>query len=293
MKNIIKVFGLIGLALIIIVSCQKNDKINNDNFGILRISITDDPFPLEFIEEANVVITKVEIREKDDHDGYGNEEDNGYPFMTLMEGDLEFNLLELRNGVTAELLEMDIPVGDYDLIRLYVGETSIVVDNEEYKVKVPSGPQTGIKIFIEPAISVTGGLTSELLLDFSLEKSFILQGNMHTPAGIKGFIFKPVIRAVNNSTAGTVEGVVTDTASVALKDAYVWIEAADTVFASAYTDTTGFYAITGIPEGTHPMFATKENYDTVMYSDVEIKAANLTVQDFILTPQEEEEDDGE
>ncbi|MBS0011753.1 MAG: DUF4382 domain-containing protein [Bacteroidales bacterium] len=286
MKNTLKLIGLFGLTLLFVVSCQKNDR-TLDNYGTLRISITDDPFPIEYIEEANVVITKVEIRKKDNHDGYGNGEDNGYPFMTLLEDTLEFNLLELRNGITAELLEMDIPVGEYDLLRLYVDEASIVIqDHGTYDLKVPSGAQTGIKIFIEPAIMVEGGLTADLLLDFNLEKSFVLKGNMHSPAGINGFNFKPVIRAVNNSTAGMVKGVVSDTASVAIDNASVWIMA-DTTIATAYTDTTGYYALPGIPEGTYSLYATKENYDTVMYDNVIVKAANLTVKDFVLTPKDE------
>ena len=288
-KHMIKFTALIALALVFIVGCQKNDRTFDDNYGTLRISITDDPFPVEYIEEANVVITKVEIREKDDHDGYGHEEDNGYPFMTLLEDTLEFNLLELRNGVTAELLEMEIPAGEYDLLRLYVYEAGIVVkDHGTYDLKVPSGAQTGIKIFIKPAILVEGGLTADLLLDFNLDKSFILKGNMHSPAGINGFNFKPVIRAVNNSTAGSVQGTVSDTASVVLENASVWIMA-DTTIATAYTDSTGFYALPGIPEGTYYLFATKENYDTVMYDNVMVRAANLTVRDFILTPEEEDE----
>ncbi|MBN1388919.1 MAG: DUF4382 domain-containing protein [Bacteroidales bacterium] len=280
-KGKIKLPGLIIIALIIMVSCQENER-TDDKFGILRISITDDPFPIEYIEEANITITKVEIRTTDDS--------NGYPFITLLEETREFDLLELRNGVVAELLEMEIPVGDYDLLRLYVDEASIVVDNngtlEDYKVKVPSGEQTGIKIFIEPPLSVQGGLTSELLLDFSLEKSFVIQGNMNTPAGIKGFIFKPVIRAVNNSFAGTVQGVVSEKETEELiENASLGIIAEDDTLATAFSDENGFYAMTGITEGSYLIYAFKENYDTV-HANIEVKAANLTIQDFILTPKE-------
>ena len=125
--------------------------------GKLVINLTDDPFPIEFIEEAKVTITQVEIRKGDDS--------NGYPFIILLEDTLEFNLLELRNGVTAELLETEIPAGKYDLIRLYVQQASIKIKEwENYDLKVPSGSQTGIKIFIDPAVRVEGGLTAELLL---------------------------------------------------------------------------------------------------------------------------------
>jgi len=88
---------------------------------------------------------------------------------------------------------------------------------------------------------------------------------------------------VNNSTAGTVQGIASDTTAVALKDASVWTMA-DTTVSTAYTDTTGFYALPGIPEGTYSLHATKENYDTVMYDNVVVKAANLTARDFVPTP---------
>ncbi len=267
-------FALIGLVLAYLVSCNKNDI--SEGYGTLKLSITDAPFPVEFIEEATVTITKIEIRNMD--------ESEEYPFITVFEDTVEINLIELRNGVQAELSEVEIPAGNYDLIRLYVDEATISVkDYSTYNLKVPSGAQTGIKVFIDPHIRVAGGLT-EILLDFNLDKSFILKGNINTPAGIKGFNFKPVIRAVNNSTAGTVQGVVSDTSDVLLANAEVWVEA-DTVVATAYSDTTGFYAILGIPEGFYSIYATKENYDTVMYSDVEIVAANSTIKDFKLSPK--------
>ncbi len=277
-KKIINLFILIGLIMGFVLSCEEDYSLN-DGYGILRISIFDDPFPIDLIESANVTITKVEIRNKDDRDDY--------PFITLLEDTLEFNLVELRNGITAKLVEAEVPVGVYDLLRLNVSGSSIEVkDFATYDMKMPSGEETGIKIYIDHGITVEGGTTSDLLLDFNLEKSFVLKGNINTPAGIRGFNFKPVIRAVNNSWAGTVQGIVSDTALVAIKDASVWLEAADTVLATAYSDEKGFYALPGIPVGSYAIFATTEKYDTVT-SNIEVKAANLTIQDFVLTPREE------
>ena len=263
------------MVLINFVSCKK-DAID-DGFGTLKVSITDDPFPFEFIEEANITITKVEIRKKDSNDGN--------PFITIFEDTIEYNLLELRNGIMADLPGLEVPVGSYDLIRIYVDNASISIkDFSTYDLKVPSGSQTGIKVFIDPDLRIEGGLTTELLLDFNLDKSFVLKGSTDTPAGIKGFNFKPVIRAVNISTAGTVKGFVSDTASLILPNAQVWIMQ-DTTIATAYTDSTGFYAMPGILEGFYSLYSTKENYDTVMFSDVEVVAANFTLKDFELTPK--------
>ena len=273
-RNILLTLGLIAVVLIGFNSCSKRDL--STGTGTLKVSVTDAPFPIASIDEASVTISKVEVRQKD-HEG-------GSPFITLLEDTLSLNLLNLRNGITSELVEMDIPAGSYDLIRLYVDNASITVNGVTFNLKVPSGAQTGIKVFIDPAIQVEGGLTSDLLLDFNLRRSFVLKGNMNMPAGIKGFNFKPVIRAVNQSTTGTVQGTVSDTSAVMLENAEVWISA-DTTIATAYTDSVGFYALPGIPAGTYTLYATMENYDTVMKSDVEVSPANKTVVDFELTPQ--------
>jgi hypothetical protein len=245
----------------------------NDQTGRIVVKITDAPFPINLIDEANVTITRVEIRNTSDT--------IGYPFLSIFEDTVEFNLLELRNGVTAELLDTEIPSGEYDLIRIYVEEASIAVkDHDVYSVKVPSGSSTGIKVFIKPSLRIAGGLT-EVLLDFNLDRSFVLKGNMDSPAGIKGFNFKPVIRAVNSATTGTVEGIVMDVDSVLIQDAVVWI-AKDTIVTTSYTDGEGYYAMTGIPAGIYSLSAVKEGFDTLTFEGVDIIEGNLTTQDFIL-----------
>ena len=271
--------ALLGVTLLFFGGCQEFIYNPTGETGRLVLKVTDAPFPIDLIEEASVTITRVEIRSKNDT--------MGYPFLTVFEGNREFNLLELRNGITGELANVEIPAGEYDLVRLYVDHASITVKEQDtYSVKVPSGQETGIKIFIEPGLTVMGGLTSEVLLDFNLEKSFVLQGNMNTPAGIKGFIFKPVIRAVNTTRAGVVQGVVMDADSAMLENVSVWIET-DTVVSSAFTDAEGYYAMPGIPAGTYSMSAVKEGFDTVTVPEVMIVAGNLTNQDFILEPASE------
>lgn len=272
-----KVLFTVFAALLMIFSTGCNKSYNSNETGQLVIKVTDAPFPVDNIESATVTITKVEIRKAGDGVPDGN------PFIVLLEDTISFNLLELRNGVLEELLNMEIPEGKYNLLRLYVEEASLKIkDGETYKVKVPSGQQTGIKIFVRPEFSVTGGLTSELLLDFDLARSFQMIGSFNNPRGINGFIFKPVIRAVNYSTAGRIEGIVTDTSDVKIKNAQVWVKQ-DSVITESYTDTLGFYAFIGMPAGTYSVFATKESYDTVSYSDIKVVEGNRTICDFVLT----------
>ena len=276
MKSIAKLL-ISSLAIIVIIlfsGCSKS--INEDGIGRLLIKVTDAPFPIDNIESATVTITKVELRKAGDCIPDGN------PFIVVSENPMDFNLLELRNGVTADLADIEIPAGTYNLVRLYVDQASLVLkDGGSFDVKVPSGKQTGIKIFVRPEVTVAGGLTSELLIDFDLSRSFIMRGNPDKPSGINGFIFKPVLRAVNNSTAGRIEGTVTDTVNLKIADAEIWVEK-DSVIATSYTDDTGRYAIIGIPAGTYSVYTTKENYDTVCYTGVKVIEGNRTIQDFVL-----------
>lgn len=270
MKKILLTF----LAAAFIMSgCTKTT--DEQGTGKLIVKLTDDPFNISYVESATVTITKIEVRKARQPDGN--------PFIVVSEDTLTMDLLALRNGITKDLPAIDLPQGSYDLIRLYVDNAGLKIKDQplEYNVKVPSGHQTGIKIFISPALNVEGGLTSELLLDFDLARSFVMRGNLTHAAGVNGFIFKPCIRATNNSTAGRIEGLVTDTLNAKIKEAKLWVKK-DTVIATAYSDTLGHYAFIGVPAGSYSVYATKENYDTVSYSNVNVIAGNRTIKDFVL-----------
>jgi len=270
------------IALIIIVATSlfacNNDDSTNGTKGKLSIQLTDAPFPTDIVEKANVTINKIEVRKKGETDG----EDK---FIILSEEEKTFNLLDLTNGVTASLVDLEIEVGTYDLIRLYVSTASIKIKNieQEFELKIPSGAQTGIKIFVDPSIEVKGGLTSELLLDFVVSKSFILQGNTNSPAGIKGFSFKPVIKASNLSTTGRLTGNVYDAADAAIEGAQVSIIAADTVYTTSFTDENGEYALLGVDAGTYKVTYEKAGFELVTEEEVEITAANATEKNIQLT----------
>jgi hypothetical protein len=276
MKNTLLLAGFV--LLLMTIGCEKNS--DNQETGKLSIKLTDAPFPIKIIEEANVTINKIEIREK------GDGTDDGSTYSILSEVEQSFNLLDLTNGVTVSLAELDIPVGKYDLIRLYVSSTSIKLTNGwDFDLTIPSGSQSGIKIFIDPELEVVGGLSSELLLDFNVYKSFAAQGNTDTPSGIHGFHFKPVIRVSNTSTAGRITGSVIDSLSAVAPNVLLSVIDADTILSSTFSDTiTGYYALIGLPEGTYDLKVEKEGYDTDTIIGIDVIAGNNTVKDIQLLP---------
>ena len=271
------IIAVLAIVIAAFTACQdeyvnEHEELITEKSGNLIIRLSDAPFPTDLVAEANVTINKIDIRKTN--------EDDGYPFITLSEEEQTFNLLELTNGVTAILADTAIDSGSYNLIRLYVSEASVkLTDSTVFDLKIPSGAQTGIKVSINPAVTIGDESTPEVLLDFDVSKSFVVQGNPNTPAGIKGFIFKPVVKSSTLSTSGTLEGTVTDTFDVAINGAQVSIIAADTVYKTSFTGENGGYAILGIDPGTYKVEFAKEGYNDTIVDNVAIAAAVATLLD--------------
>lgn len=279
-------FVLSMTLLSLLIGCGDSSSSSSSSQGNLSIQMTDAPFPSDLVSEANVTIDKIEIRQSNNSDGN--------PFVTLSDQNHSFNLLKLTNGVTESLVNMKIDQGSYDLVRLHVSEASVVLsDGTTFDLTVPSGAQTGIKIFIDPAIDVVGGLSAELLLDFDVSQSFVVQGNPDTPAGINGFIFTPTIKASNISTSGRLTGKITDYDSgerVEGATVSVYNHDSGTLYVSTFSDdsditpdNSGEYTVLGLPEGIYDIVVEYEGYSPERIDGVTITKGNVTTQDAQLT----------
>ncbi|PWL38437.1 hypothetical protein DKG77_09225 [Flagellimonas aquimarina] len=287
------ILNLLFVFTLFIIGCTGDTNNENEGLGRLTVQLTDAPFPSDFVAEANVTIFKVDARNKDNEDMDENSSDdtdmddeNDSPFITLMEEEITVNLLDLTNGNMELLADLEVPVGTYDLIRVYAKGINVVLDDgRTFDLKVPSGEQTGIKVFIKPSIAVIGGLSSDLLLDFDVSRSFIVKGNTKTPDGINGFNFKPVIKVSNLSTSGTLSGSATtleEEMQVALEGAQISVIVADTLNTTGFSDADGNYTILGLEAGAYKVFAELEGYVASDSVEVQINTANKTIQDFVL-----------
>lgn len=242
--------------------------------GRLSVKITDDPFNISSVKSAEVTISKIEIRKAGANEGD--------PFIDLPINPVTIDIFKLRNGITQELVNLAVPQGDYDLVRLFVDEANLTLKDPEetFNMKVPSGEQTGIKVFINPVIHVEGGISAELLLDFDLSKSFVMRGhNAHN-----GFIFKPCIKATNSSTEGRIEGFVKDDSQdkVGIEDATVSLQKDAEEPVTTLTDASGHYAFIGVLAGTYSVSAEMQNYVASSVESVVVVPGNKVTQDFVL-----------
>jgi hypothetical protein len=279
------------LALFIFSSCSEDLNKESDT-GRLTVQLTDAPFPYDLISEANITIFKIEARlqegsmEEEDPE----EQEGEKSFIVLSEEEREVNLIELVNGLTETIVDIDVPVGSYDLIRIYIkGVNVVLTDGTKFDLKVPSGEQTGIKVFIDPSILVSGEVSADLLLDFDVSRSFIPKGSSKDVSGIIGFNFKPVIKASNLTTAGTLSGLVStieDEESIGLEGATVTVFETGTLnpIMTAPTDDNGNYTIMGLIAGSYDVMVELEGYETQTAEEITIVAGNKIIQDFDLVP---------
>ena len=274
---------LLAGILIFVTACNENDDSAKAGKGTVVIKLTDAPFPVSLVDQALVTIDKIEIRSTVEVENAEGEIENVTLYTVLFEGEKVVDLLDLQNGITTDLISMDIDAGSYDLIRMHVTSSEVILkDGTSFDLKIPSGSASGLKIKITPELVVESGVESEVLLDFDVSKSFMVQGNMNTPAGIKGFMFKPVIRAMCQKYSGVIEGKVFENVTTPVAEAHVQIIVADTVYSSALTDATGSYSLIGLPAGSYKMVCEKEAYTPVLVDLVTVKARETTVQDFLL-----------
>lgn len=276
MKSAINQIIFILLAGSILLSCTED----NDGSGTLNVRMTDAPYPTDQIAEANITVTKIEIRQSG-----GNGEEK---FTTILDSEVSANLLDLTNGVTANIASVEVPVGSYDLVRVYISEASVVLNDDAettFNLKIPSGAQSGIKVFINPDIEVVGGLSAELLLDVDVSQSFVPLGS---PLAINGFNFKPVIKASNKSFAGRVIGTVTtivDETVTPISGAQVSIFAADTLNTTSFTNAEGKFEVPGLIAGLYDITVEAEGFTPETETDIEVVVANATTANFELTQE--------
>jgi hypothetical protein len=166
--------------------------------------------PVDYIAAASVDIGAVELVSAD-----------GAHVQLAEDGTDGFvNLLDFQGSATKPIAEAEIDPGSFVQLRLIVDAARVTLKDgytfrdgsTEKDLKIPSGMQTGIKLNLKDAadggpLAIVPGETV-IVLDFNVEKSFVLLGNFETPAGVHGVNFKPTIQVTGQNVAASVSGTV-------------------------------------------------------------------------------------
>jgi hypothetical protein len=107
-------------------------------------------------------------------------------------------------------------------------------------------------------------------------------GNHKAKGGILGFIFNPMIRAVNQHHAGSIYGRVMEDKNTPVAGALITVMSGDKTVSTAVTGEKGLYKVIGLPVGTYQVSASKEGYTTKTSGDIRIYLRRDFRQDFTL-----------
>lgn len=219
------------------------------------------------------------------------------PPIQLSDDGGTWNLLELQNGVMAELASADIDAPARLLqLRLHVVSAEVTLaspyefadGSTTQELSVPSGAQSGIKINLRDAdgnedgagVDLVPGETILAVVDMDVERNFVVNGSPEDPGGINGVLFTPLLRATLEDVAGSISGTVTYVTATpdaeeerARIDAVldqatseVEVEEMETLDAATIALEDGTYTVYFLSPGTYDVTATA-TIDAVEYSD--------------------------
>jgi len=174
--------------------------------GRIAVRLTDAPFPLDQVQSIDMHIVRVEAKlqatsEEDAEEDVDDGDASSDGWIVLATPNASFDLMDLQNGVNVLLGETTVAAGSYQSIRLILdtGKSSVTLKDgmilsgtSSPSIVFPSAGKSGIKVLFTTPIEVDEGQTTEVLLDFDAEESFIVRGNTILQNGL---LFKPVIKA--------------------------------------------------------------------------------------------------
>lgn len=207
MKHRNAFFGALALAAVAGWACS-GDSVNGPSSGQGRVNVRmkDAPFPSDSVSAVMVFVSRVEMRkttaDSAQSDSFtGQAEAQAHGWVTVASPNRAYNLLELRNGVFAELGATNADTGRYEGLRLVIdpSRSNVQMKNgmtltgsSSPNVSFPSGSSSGLKVILAGGLNVESGETTTVMIDFDLDNSFVLRGSSITQLGL---IFKPVIQA--------------------------------------------------------------------------------------------------
>jgi hypothetical protein len=193
------------LALGALVACSDSESLGPGQ-GRIAVRMTDAPFPLDDVASIDIFVVRVEAKtqvttEEDVAGDVEADEAESDGWIVLATPNEKFDLMDLRNGVTVFLGDAVVPEGNYQSFRLIIDtdqssvtlkDGTVLTANSTPSIKFPSAGKSGIKVILTDAVDVQEGATTDVLLDFDAEESFVLRGNTIMQNGL---LFKPVIKA--------------------------------------------------------------------------------------------------
>lgn len=251
----IKLISVILTSLILFIyACD-----NNDGTAKFNLRLTDAPADYDSVF---IDIQSVEVH-------FQTEDDGGWMTLDGINAGV-YDLLQLNNGLDSLLVSTDLPAGTISQIRLVLGEnSSVIIDGESFVLTTPSAYTSGLKLNVHAQLEA--GLTYNMWIDFDAARSIVSTGSGK-------YNLKPVIRTYTEAASGAIKGVVLPIEA----KPYVFLVAdGDTI--GSIADSTGFFMLSGVPEGTHNVeFEPAGSFTGKTVNDVVVELGFVTEMDTVI-----------
>ncbi len=273
MRKMIKKLIVPLFAILVLVSCEKDDTTIPAGEGKVTVTLTDAPFPFEFVTQANIGVAKVEVKTA-----------NG-EFVTLFDGSTSYNMVNLTNGATAEVKTTNIKAGTYVEARVTLNDASVELSNGT-KFNLNSAATGTTTITIEPELVVEEGSASEVLFDLDVDNSFkfgpigggYFSDWISTISSITNCDFDADFRVCDLDRTGKITGKVTVGGNTE-ENAQVYVSV-DGHKIYTHTKTDGTFTFIGIAPGTYTVYVNTEDGKTAQAGSIVVSekgTANCTV----------------
>lgn len=251
-----KILAIFTLSILIFYACKKNDlnvtSNNNDVSTIpVKVYISDGPIRLDTVNlDIKVVELKIDTskaHKMDDHfgdkdkDSLNNgkhKDDFGY-WDTLSFTPAVYNIAALRNGIEQSVASGNIANGAIRKLRITLGTNNTIVQNGvTYPLTIASNYIYASFNNAHKQKDSVHAATTALRIDFDLFRGIALVNGK--------YVFTPYLKPFNDSTFGTLTGVVTP---ANIRPLITVFNSTDTLY--GLTEKPGFYKMRGIKPGTY------------------------------------------
>lgn len=238
--------------------------------GTLRVALTDAPSC--GFDEVNVTVQKVRVHQS----STAAESDAGWSEVVLNPA-RRVNLLDLTNGVLAELGQTELPAGTYTQLRLQLASNGstppyansvVPTGGTETPLDTPSAQQSGLKMNLN--LTVAANELADLVLDFDACKSVVTRGASGR------YNLKPVVTVLPRVR---LDGLVAEgkvAPAIALPTTTVSLQQAGVPVRSTVPDATGRFVLYPVPAGTYDLVVSADGRVTAVMTGVPISDSSRT-----------------
>jgi uncharacterized protein DUF4382 len=207
--RILRVVGLVSAVTLPVLTCETSTVLSTGN--VTRTFITDSPFPYHRVARVDLYVVSVSASLTPDTSAGSSS------FVTLATPHRLINVLALQNGMRDELGSAALPSGSITAVRM-------VIDTDSSSITLRSGAvltgnsTPGIHWQSSAGRPVLNALVNEqinvptegghVVIDYDVGEAFIPPQVIDPTSTDSGFVFSPVLRAVDETRSGWIVGTV-------------------------------------------------------------------------------------